>query len=608
MRRGQKVANNQLGKLRRSSVVSTFGPGAIVDFRADGAPVSGVAAGLEAWDERAKPAGLKNKQVITEPRLQRKLKVLGFRLPPVALSDDDPSTLVGVRFPDWLHCPGCHRIRPSLRWGKVMGKAFRFCPDCSNELGGEKRIFVIPVRFVAACEYGHLEEFPWDAWVAHKEGCQNRKNLILKSEAAGLAGLTLRCPSCKASKSMDGIFRKSEFIFPCRGRRPWLSSPEDCNGGRLVAMQRGASNLYFPLTQSALSIPPWSDTLQEMLGTFWGPLVATEPAQRANQIEWLKQTGPLSDIPMSSAEIANALELRIQQLESSSEDLRVDEYLRFSAEPDAFSNSGEFELRAEFPGTLSPWVSKIRRVVRLREVRALTGFTRINPLSSEDTDSKKYVAPIAATPIADLKWLPAIDVRGEGIFVELNRDAIEMWQSQSAIIGKRASQINERFAKLFEERYGKKPKRSVTPKLLLIHTFAHALMRQLSLECGYSSASLRERLYVDDDPAMSGVLIFTATADSDGTLGGLSRQGDSTLLQATIRSAISSLRWCSSDPLCIEGIASLSEATNGAACHSCVLAPETSCEEFNGFLDRALLVGMPDDPKVGFFSSLGAAL
>lgn len=602
------MANNSLGKLRRSSVLSTFGPGSIVDFRADGAPVSGVAAGLEAWDARAKPAGLKGKQVISEPRLEKKLKVQGFRLPPVSLSDDDTSTLVAVRFPEWLQCPACHKIRPASKWGKVLGKAYRYCPECSEELGGSKKLFVIPVRFVAACEYGHLEEFPWDSWVGHKESCQNRRNLVLKSEAAGLAGLILRCPVCKANRSMDGIFRKSEFTFKCNGKRPWLANGEVCIGGRLVAMQRGASNLYFALTQSALSIPPWSDTLQELLGTFWGPLVATKPEQRAQQIEWLKTTGPLSDIEMSSEDIANAIEVRIQQLEGSSEDLRVDEYLRFSADPDAFSNSPEFELRAEQPGPLAPWISKIRRVVRLREVRALTGFTRINPLSSEDNNSLKFIAPIATTPISKLKWLPAIEVRGEGIFLELNPAKLADWLNTSQTILTRAAKINENFSRQFEERYGKKPERKITPTLLLIHTFAHALMRQLSLECGYSSASLRERLYVSDDAKMTGLLIYTATPDSDGTLGGLSRQGRATLLLPTIRSAISSMRWCSSDPLCIQGIASLSEATNGAACHSCVLAPETSCEEFNGFLDRAYLVGTPDDQKVGFFFGVEKAI
>jgi hypothetical protein len=124
-------------------------------------------------------------------------------------------------------------------------------------------------------------------------------------------------------------------------------------------------------------------------------------------------------------------------------------------------------------------------------------------------------------------------------------------------------------------------------------------MRQLALTCGYSTASLRERLYTGAETC--GLLIYTATTDADGTLGGLQRQGEERRIGQLLRDAVASQRWCSSDPLCISGAMMFSNETNGAACHACVLAPETSCEEFNRFLDRAFLVGLPSDPAVGFF-------
>ena len=143
----------------------------------------------------------------------------------------------------------------------------------------------------------------------------------------------------------------------------------------------------------------------------------------------------------------------------------------------------------------------------------------------------------------------------------------------------------------------------VTPRLLLTHSLAHALIRQLSLSCGYTSASLRERLYVDVGPTweMVGLLIFTSSPDADGTLGGLARQGESANIVRVFEDALSSMTWCSSDPLCIEGTHARSEPANGAACHACLLAAETSCEEFNTLLDRALLVGTPGQPQIGFF-------
>jgi hypothetical protein len=100
---------------------------------------------------------------------------------------------------------------------------------------------------------------------------------------------------------------------------------------------------------------------------------------------------------------------------------------------------------------------------------------------------------------------------------------------------------------------------------------------------------------------MAGLLIFTSSPDADGTLGGLARQGDSGNIVRLFEDALASMMWCSSDPLCIDGAHSRSEPTNGAACHSCLLAAETSCEEFNSFLDRALLVGTPTQPEIGFF-------
>ena len=133
------MAENRLGELRRSAVVMTFGPGAIVDFRADGGPVSAVAAGLEEWDSSFPPAGLRNSQKISEPRLQRKLAVKGFRLPPVVdenWRDDngnpDRRTLVAARFPEWLQCPQCDRISPSGKWGQDPGRAYRYCARCTS--------------------------------------------------------------------------------------------------------------------------------------------------------------------------------------------------------------------------------------------------------------------------------------------------------------------------------------------------------------------------------------------------------------------------------------------------------------------------------------------
>src|SRR5262249_55603765 len=161
---------------------------------------------------------------------------------------------------------------------------------------------------------------------------------------------------------MEGIFRQSEFQYPCRGRRPWLRLPDVSCGLRLRALQRGASNLYFPVIHSALCIPPWSDVLQQMLGTMWEPLASTPAQRRTDRIQWLIDSGHLDHLTLSASEIAKAIEARVGMLAASSENLRVDEYARFTAEPGGFDKGEDFELRAEAVGPeLSPWFSQIRR-------------------------------------------------------------------------------------------------------------------------------------------------------------------------------------------------------------------------------------------------------
>jgi hypothetical protein len=129
-------------------------------------------------------------------------------------------------------------------------------------------------------------------------------------------------------------------------------------------------------------------------------------------------------------------------------------------------------------------------------------------------------------------------------------------------------------------------------------------MSELSLECGYSLASLRERIYGGDQSA--GILLYTATPDSEGTLGGLVRQASGDRFARVALGALRRARWCSNDPLCVDGRLSLSDIHNLAACYACCLVPETSCEAFNRGLDRGLVVGEPGVREIGYFERLPA--
>jgi hypothetical protein len=606
------MTSNELGPLRRSAAATTFGPGAIVDFRAGEATVSAVVAGLEEWDQNFPPKGMLHPQAIREERLQKKLKVRGFRLPPIrdpAREADAERALVAVRFPSWLQCPQCDRIAPEARWNYEPGRAGRICQECTNKAPSRQNVFVIPVRFVMACEFGHLDEFPWQIWVGHRESCTNRNgHLTLRSEQAGLAGLILSCPKCNARRSMDGIFSKETWqrFSDCRGRRPWLAGAHETCTHKPRAVQRGASNLYFPVIESALSIPPWSDRLQEALGVHWDTIVRTDSEDRAQYIRILAKAdlaAVLQELQLSAEQLAAEVERRLgAQDVIDTDNLRIEEYRQFTSGVVVQGLDREFEIRPQLvPAALQKWFSRLVKVTRLREVRALTGFTRIQP-PGDSTDT--HIAPLAATP--GLDWLPAIEVRGEGIFLEFAHAELTAWEAGTGAMS-RAAEIHARWTKEWKARHGEDslPPRAITPRFLLVHTFAHALMRQLTLDCGYSSTALRERLYVDGgSAAMAGLLIYTATTDDDGTLGGLQREGDPIRIERSVRAAIKSQTWCSSDPLCIENVLSGDDGLSLAACHSCVLSPETSCEEFNRFLDRATLVGTPVDQSIGYFTGL----
>jgi hypothetical protein len=409
---------------------------------------------------------------------------------------------------------------------------------------------------------------------------------------------------------MDGIFTKETWQkFPnCRGHRPWLAAPAETCVHKSRAVQRGASNLYFPVIESALSIPPWSDRLQEALGVHWDAIVNTEPDDRATYIRILSRgdlAGVLQELQLSPEQLTAEIDRRLgAQNAIDTDNLRSEEYRQFTGGVHVEGLDREFEIRPQkVPSGLAPWFSRLVKVTRLREVRALTGFTRIQP-PGDAADG--HIASLSVTPAID--WLPAIEVRGEGIFLELNPDRLTVWEQNPEVVS-RADEIDRRWKKEWKDRHGAEsmPPREITARFLLIHTFAHALMRQLTLDCGYSTTALRERLYVAGGSAvMAGLLVYTATTDNDGTLGGLQREGDPIRINRTVISAVRSQAWCSSDPLCIEKVLSGDDGLSLAACHSCVLAPETSCEEFNRFLDRALLVGTPNDPAVGFFNEIAS--
>ena len=514
----------------------------------------------------------------------------------------------GIRFPKWLQCTSCDLLDQAHRFESEIGDPSRWCAKCSAKQG--KRVHVFPVRFITMCENGHISDFQWSYYYSRLKNCScGSTKIYLKSDgnSSALESLYLTCYSdkCKDNKvSLKHIF-DGKFLsglgIKCSGERPWIGDSEDCSC-TISTSQRGASNTYFPKIESALSIPPWDNPLEKIQNINWTLIRNLSPEDRKLQLEIMAP-----NFSMPPDELVSLVERRIDYIENASNvDLKIEEYLNFieaTETPDGTTNrSKDFRVRKQqIPENLIGHFSSIVKVERLKEVQVLVGFTRINPpVANYDPDDEKSLS----FKIHD--WLPSSRVLGEGVFLALDDDRIKKWRMHKTI-QQRSTEILEAFRSNLEsqgQNYDEQDIK-VTPEFILLHTLSHLLIQQLSLTSGYNAASIRERIYCGgDNPNMKGVLIFTGTSDSDGTLGGLSRLAESDLFVDILVGAVNEAKWCSSDPLCYDGILSTSETLNKAACHSCALLPETSCSYFNRFLDRSFVVGLPDEPSIGYFSSL----
>jgi hypothetical protein len=581
--------------LRKSQAITTFGPGAIVDLR----DISVMMGGIDYWPDE-------DGCEIHEPNLEKVLKVELFKSPSSIEQSGNGKDLPYTIFPRWLVCPQCHRLAPVTLFSSGLGttkKGLR-CPDCN------KRVY--PARLIVACRHGHIDDFPWIEWIRHgKNPCNcDRPALELTSagRTASLADIIVRCKNegCGGWRNLSGATEAHNLNFmSCEGNRPWLMDNQPC-GEMVIPLQRGASNVYFPVVTSALSIPPWSKAIQRVLDPKWTTLRSVPDSALKPTIEGMNlpaQLGLLAD------EIVQAVKDRkhgdSQENEFSEKEIRKREFQALLRPQKNLSSGDDFVTRSGvLHSSLEPYFSRVVLVDRLREVRALVGFTRI---TSPDPQSRLETGLV---PLSRNRknWLPAIEVHGEGIFLEFSSAAVDKWLGANCKgIIQRADILNKNYQDMCNRREWD-ISRKITPLFLLVHSFAHALIRQLSVESGYSSAALRERLFVFDQDGensdAAGILIYTSSPGSEGSLGGLVRQGETERLALTIKAAINEANWCSSDPLCIESLGQGHDALNLSACHACLLLSETCCEEYNRLLDRAMLTGTLDHPEYGFFNNL----
>ncbi|WP_046176222.1 DrmB family protein [Domibacillus indicus] len=637
--------------LRRSQLITTFGPGSLVVSQ-DGE--TALVGSLDKWyhDKDGVPLNSFGEYLVFEPRLQSLLGVNKLLAPPdfrasysaqykgsSAPQDYMNLYIPLLRYPTWHYCPHCRNLYQrslSLKTNKID------CKKC------QRAIKMIQVPFVIICEQGHISDFPWREWVHRNEHATCEKDMSLRSTGGStLDSLKVVC-ECKAERSLKGIMSRrhtsgddngvselsrslnqpkggtAENYYTCPGTRPWMGSleeKENCNVYPIAAL-KNSINVYYSNTISAIYLPGENKEVDEIINMFEKYKITNEILDTHDtlkgKIKLIRLIAPPKIVDYTDEDIEQAIlylksgsdykesqeknqsvELELRKKEYDTLIHEIDrEDLKVLKEWDQVNGA-----REEVEEIISSYFGLLHRVTKLKETIVLAGFTRSKPFSTDakhiqalrngrELLFKSYESP-------ENNWLPAFKVFGEGIFFTLDIEKLNDWENRAAV---------RNYFKKYLKRYKKATNdqgMELKPRSILLHTLSHLLIDQLALKCGYNTTSLKERLYLD--PEQSGVLIYTSSGDSEGTFGGVVRMGRMKNFVPNLYAALNKALWCSSDPVCTEigtkegqGLDKL----NGAACHSCSHLPETSCEHNNLLLDRTFLM----DEEIGFFKDLNVIL
>lgn len=602
-----------VGQIRPSQLLWTYGPGSLIDLP----NLSVITMGLDMWREIDCP-------IIDEPRLLRAVqKAMGkqvesLRMPPTINEEDiNPYSIEALQgvpvkpFPRWLRCVKCGLLA-EYDSGLFEIKEDRYkrpehthfvhknCPHGND-------VDAVPARFLLACPHGHVDDFPW-RWFVHGGATDCRESLHFFERGASLQteNLWVKC-ECGAAKSLVFAFGKdAKHNLPgCRGRHPQLDKFEDCKEQPRTILL-GASNGWFPIYLSALAIPTQNSLEEEVIEKFWDSIrELSDKTTFTIVISALKVQNP----EIKSCNIDDlwcAFEKKKNGHSASKEeyDLKMPEWKVLSSKKPVQERPHFVTSKVDVPADFIDKLSEVLLLERLRQVNALIGYTRIEA-SSDMAESEEKIprGPISKEAPT---WVPACEVHGEGIFIRFDEEVLHDWEKQPAVISRNDF--------LFRGHQSWRVARKLDPceeypgvRFIMLHTFAHLIIREFALECGYNAASIQERIYAKKESAvgpMAGVLLYTASPDSDGTLGGLVNLGRPESLNRVIKKALMRARICSSDPLCSSHNPGSDRSLHGAACHACSFAAETSCEIGNKYLDRCLVIPTIENGDAAFFSDI----
>ena len=596
------------GEMRQSQLITTFGPGSMVDLPNH----SVLVAGLENWS-------LLGSETISEPRLSRKLaKVLGvptveLRTPPPA--SDDPtapsSGIIGYQFPEWFITQGLEESKDSSIRTRLLVHRKSLTKGKFRDKDKKKKD-VVPVRFVRACRAGHIGDIDWYAFVHNGPSDCAKKIRQLYIDERGTSGdlteVWIRC-ECKAERSLaQAAILANRALGSCDGSRIWLGAftKEPC-GEPSRLLIRSASNAYFPQTMSVISLPERDEAVRRAVDAVWSYLEAVDSLEIL-KYERKKAAVKAALEGLSDEEVFAELQSRKMGAVKTDKPVKVAELETLVSAKDEVGEDrpeGVFYARALPKAKWDvAWMDAIQRVVlvhRLREVVAQVAFTRFEA-AAPDIEGELDIGVRRASLAREVTWLPAFENKGEGVFVQFKTAAVADWL-QKADTQARANKLGAGFAEWKKEHVGTK-REFPGAAYVMLHSFSHLLITALSLSCGYPASSIRERVYAIPNVGY-GVLLYTGTSDAEGTLGGLVQVGRR--IQETVKAALDLGMLCSNDPVCAQHDPSSRHERrflHGASCHGCLLVSETSCEQQNDFLDRALVVPTVQDVGSEFFSEL----
>jgi hypothetical protein len=603
-------------EIRLSQMIMGFGPGAMIDLPSR----SIIVGGLPLWRQQIEP------RIIIEPRLQEMLERsltqsgrlpagvrLTLRQPPYATNDGDrmKRDVPALVFPLWFVCDPESGTTPSAggsRRRMVQWKEMEWASGKFKD--GTKTISVTPMRFVAACKKGHMQDINWRGLVHRGQGqagCRSAMWFLDRGTSADPKDLSIEC-DCGARVEFEYLFAEG-ILGGCNGHQPWLGDQSvDANGcnENLKLLVRGATNAYFPQAANVIALPVDADHIGDIIKANLASLAkltsvdqlvgvlsfnqalssmfgAVDPVQVFTRIQELKG----ADSPATP--IASSPKVAEFDILASGKDViginSIDSLLHAKTLKDDEWKSGDILERLLF---------RVVAVKRLTEVTCLYGFTRLEPAPvASDGSLEEVLLAVEGASLGEADWLPAIEQNGEGIFLQFDPAVV------SAIVQSKLNSDRVRELRLAYEDWAGKFKNSPTfpgGAYTFLHSLSHALMSEIALQCGYPATSIKERVYAlptdNTQGAIGrlGILIYTSASGAQGSLGGLVAMAPK--IVNLLGAAVEKMQVCSNDPICSDSTPQAhfdGSLVNGAACNACLLVPETSCEMRNMLLDRLML-------------------